>query len=262
MIPQSDIIQWSNHVPWSANEQVELDLVICRSLVEIFNDKFLAERLAFRGGTALHKLYLQPQPRYSEDIDLVQIKAEPLGEVIDHLREALSYLGKAKIEIGDTMASMKYRFDSEIPPTVPIRLKIETNCREHFAELGWEEKRFSVDSNWFKGECNITTYKIEELLGTKIRALYQRKKGRDLFDLYQALTKATLDMNAIITCYKKYMEFSVGKSPSQKEFQLNLEAKMNDSEFSGDITALIRQTEHYDQHVAYELVKETLISKM
>jgi hypothetical protein len=32
MIPQSAIIEWSNHVPWPANEQVELDLVICRSL--------------------------------------------------------------------------------------------------------------------------------------------------------------------------------------------------------------------------------------
>jgi len=262
MIPQSDITEWSTHVPWSANEQVELDLVICRALVEIFNDKFLAERLAFRGGTALHKLYLQPQPRYSEDIDLVQIKAEPIGEVLDHLRDVLSFLGKAKVEAGETMASMKFRFESEIPPIVPVRLKIETNCREHFAELGWEKKEFKVNSNWYKGSCSITTYKLEELLGTKIRALYQRKKGRDLFDLYQALTKATLDKEAVLACYKKYMTFSVGKPPSQKEFLINMDAKMQDSDFVGDITALIRPTEQYDQDAAYELVKTELISKM
>lgn len=86
MIPQAYITEWSQHVPWTTNEQVEQDLVICRALVEIFSDEWLAQRLAFRGGTALHKLYMAPQPRYSEDIDLVQINAEPFGPVIDRIR--------------------------------------------------------------------------------------------------------------------------------------------------------------------------------
>ena len=34
------------------------------------------------GGTALHKLYLQPQVRYSEDIDLVQINSEPINPIV------------------------------------------------------------------------------------------------------------------------------------------------------------------------------------
>ena len=66
MIPQAYIIEWSNNVPWNTNEQIEQDLVICRALVEIFNDDFLAENLAFRGGTALHKLFLSPQPIASQ----------------------------------------------------------------------------------------------------------------------------------------------------------------------------------------------------
>lgn len=101
MIPQAYITEWSNNVPWQTNEQVEQDLVICRALVEIFKDDFLADSLAFRGGTALHKLYLHPQPRYSEDIDLVQIKAGSIGKIIDHIRKALSFLGKAKVEVGE-----------------------------------------------------------------------------------------------------------------------------------------------------------------
>lgn len=71
MIPQQYITEWSEFAPWKANEQVEQDLIICRSLVELFSDNFISERLAFRGGTALHKLFLQPQSKYSEDIDLV-----------------------------------------------------------------------------------------------------------------------------------------------------------------------------------------------
>ncbi|MBN8860242.1 MAG: nucleotidyl transferase AbiEii/AbiGii toxin family protein [Sphingobacteriales bacterium] len=96
MIPQSDIIEWSNTVAWRTNEQIEQDLVICRALVQIFNDDYLAGHLVFRGGTALHKLYLLPQPRYSEDIDLVQMRAEPIGEVLNRLRAVLDFIGQCK----------------------------------------------------------------------------------------------------------------------------------------------------------------------
>lgn len=262
MIPQSDIIEWSNTVSWQTNEQVEQDLVICRALVEIFKDDYLAEHLAFRGGTALHKLYLQPQPRYSEDIDLVQIQAEPIGQVLDRLRDVLGFLGKARVEVGDMMATMKFRFESEIAPVVPMRLKIEINCREHFAELGWEKRDFSVQSNWFEGQCSLTTYKVEELLGTKIRALYQRRKGRDLYDLYQAFTKTKLDVETMLHCYRRYMEFSVGNVPSQREFLQNMELKLQDDYFVGDIVALIRPDEKYNHKKAYELVKKELFDKM
>jgi predicted nucleotidyltransferase component of viral defense system len=262
MIPQSDIIEWSNTVAWRTNEQIEQDLVICRALVQIFNDDYLAGHLAFRGGTALHKLYLQPQPRYSEDIDLVQMKAEPIGEVLDRLRTVLDFIGKAKVEVGDTMATMKFRFESEIAPIVPLRLKIEINCREHFAELGWEKKDFSVQSNWFEGSCSLTTYKLEELLGTKIRALYQRRKGRDLYDLYQAFTKAKLDVEAMLHCYRRYMEFSVGNVPSQREYIQNMELKLQDNYFVGDIVALVRPDEAYEHQTAHELVKKELFDKM
>jgi predicted nucleotidyltransferase component of viral defense system len=261
MIPKNDIIEWSNTVSWQTNEQVEQDLIICRALVEIFSDDYLANHLAFRGGTALHKLYLYPQTRYSEDIDLVQMKAEPIGEALDKLRNVLAFLGKAKVEVGDMMAAMKFRFESEIAPVVPLRLKIEINCREHFAELGWEKKEFNVQSNWFNGSCSLTTYKLEELLGTKIRALYQRRKGRDLYDLYHAFTKSKLDTEAMLHCYRKYMTFSVGKPPSQKAFILNMEAKLQDEYFKGDIIGLIRPGEIYDQNVAYELVKKELLEK-
>jgi len=98
MIPISAIEEWRSHVPWQTNEQVEQDLIICRALTELFKDEFLASHLAFRGGTALHKLYLSPQPRYSEDIDLVQIKAEPIKETIDKIREVLAFLGEPKVK--------------------------------------------------------------------------------------------------------------------------------------------------------------------
>jgi len=82
MIPEFSIQEWRGLVPWNSDAMVEQDLVICRALVSVFNDEFLRENLAFRGGTALHKLYLAPQPRYSEDIDLVQIKPGPIKDIM------------------------------------------------------------------------------------------------------------------------------------------------------------------------------------
>ena len=263
MIPQAYITEWSNNVPWQTNEQVEQDLVICRALVEIFKDEFLAESLAFRRGTALHKLYLQPQPRYSEDIDLVQVRSEPIKETIQRLQKALSFLGKSNVTPRKDNNTIIYRFDSEFPPIQKLKLKVETNCREHFSVLGWEKKYFSVSSEWFKGDCNLTTYALEELLGTKLRALYQRRKGRDLFDLWKAITTAQINLELVVKCYKEYMNFSLEKAiPTKKQFILNLEAKRNDAEFLGDTVALLRPEEKYEQDIVFELVLNHLVELM
>lgn len=263
MIPQAHIIEWSNQVPWQTNEQVEQDLVMCRALVEIFSDPFLSERLAFRGGTALHKLYLQPQPRYSEDIDLVQIKEEPFGPIIDRLRERLSFLGEPARKQKEHNNTLIFRFDSEFSPVQKRRLKVETNCREHFTILGYVKIPFQVASAWFNGSCEITTYRLEELLGTKLRALYQRRKGRDLFDLHKALTSpGSLDTRSLIKCFAAYIHFSTGHVPAQQHFIDNLKSKLNDHEFLGDTTALIRPTEKYDHTIAHELVVSLLLEKI
>jgi predicted nucleotidyltransferase component of viral defense system len=263
VIPQAYITEWSNFVPWQTNEQVEQDLVICRALVAIFQDTFLADNLAFRGGTALHKLYLQPQPRYSEDIDLVQITADSFGPIIDKIKEQLAFLGQPKVKIKANNNTLVYRFDSEFAPIQTLSLKVETNCREHFAVLGYQKFPFEVNSSWFQGKCEITTYEFEELLGTKLRALYQRRKGRDLYDMYKALTiHPNLDTEKLLHCYQQYMEFVVEIPPTKKVFLENMETKMNDAEFLGDTMGLLRPNEIYSQEESYALIKKTLIEKI
>jgi predicted nucleotidyltransferase component of viral defense system len=262
MIPEAYITEWSNVVPWQSNEQVEQDLVISRVLVEIFNDDILSKKLAFRGGTALHKLFLQQQSRYSEDIDLVQIDASPIGEVLDRLRSILSFFDKVNIKRGDSMVTMRFRFTSEIPPVVPMKLKVETNGRENFVVLGYTTKPFTVNSRWFEATANVVTYSINELLGTKLRALYQRSKGRDLFDLYKAMFTSTVDPEQVVKCYFEYMKHAVGKAPSKEEYNTNLSLKMKDPEFHGDIKGLLRPDERYDPGLAYELISRELIGRM
>lgn len=76
MIQREAILEWNEFLPWQDKAMVEQDLIISRALIAIYSDEFLASQLAFRGGTALHKLYLSPQPRYSEDIDLSAKKGQ------------------------------------------------------------------------------------------------------------------------------------------------------------------------------------------
>ena len=215
MIPQAYITEWRNKAPWQEDFQVEQDMIIERALIEIYNDSFLKERLAFRGGTALHKLFLSPPARYSEDIDLVQIKAEPFGPVIDRIRERLKFLGDPAIKQKQHNNTMVFHINSE--GGIPLKLKVETNCREHKTINGIKDAKVKMDSAWFKGEALIPTYDINELLGTKLRALYQRKKGRDLFDLWYAMGQTNAEPEKIIKAWKFYMN-EEGHSVSQLEF--------------------------------------------
>ena len=129
--------------------------------------------------------------------------------------------------------------------------------------LGLDKKPFEVKSSWFQGECYLTTYKLEELLGTKLRALYQRRKGRDLYDLWKAISSVQADSDLIIKCYKEYMNFSLDKPiPTKKEYLLNIEKKKNDTEFLGDTTALLRPDEKYDQEQAFQILGQQLIERM
>lgn len=147
MIPEFAIREWGEQVPWTETEQVEQDLLICRALTEIYTDPYLASHLAFRGGTALHKLFLSPQPRYSEDIDLVQVKAEPIKETYDRIREALSFLGEPKVKQKKHNNTLIFRLESEAIPVVPIHLKVEINCKEHFNVLPMMEVPFLFQTN-------------------------------------------------------------------------------------------------------------------
>ena len=240
---------------------MEQDLVICRALVQMFNHDDIYTNLAFRGGTALFKLYLDPV-RYSEDIDLVQIKKGPIGPVMDGVREALSpWLGEPVWKQTEGRVTFRYGFESE--DGLPLKLKVEINTREHFSVYGYKAFPFTVESRWFKGSTKIPTYEIEELLGTKFRALYQRKRGRDLFDLWYAFNRGgtTLDPSRVVESFLQYMKHEE-HSISRALFEENLIGKKEDSEFKGDMEPLLTNDGKWDFEEAFSFVMESLISRL
>jgi predicted nucleotidyltransferase component of viral defense system len=262
MIPRDYITAWRAEVPWVQDVQVEQDLVISRALVELFANPLLANALAFRGGTALYKLYIKPAARYSEDIDLVQMRAEPAGPVMEAMRSILDpWLGPPRWKQTEGRVTFAYRFSSEDTPPIGMRLKVETNTREHFAVRGFKHVPFTVSSRWFEGQCEIPTYELDELLGTKMRALYQRKKSRDLFDLATALEQTDVDPNRIVETFLAYMDYG-GHRITRTLYGQNIQSKLTDPQFTADISPLLASGYAWNMTEAAKLITEALIERL
>lgn len=259
MIPHDYITEWRQQVPWTQDAQVEQDLIISRALIEIFSRPILAENLAFRGGTALYKLHLRPV-RYSEDIDLVQTRAGGVGPILDTLREALNpWLGTPKWKQSEGRITLVYRMQAE--DGLPLKLKVEISSREHFNVLGWETLPMLVKSRWFVGSASIKTYHLDELMGTKMRALYQRKKGRDLFDLWFADKETGIDPDRVVGSFQRYME-QEGHRVSRAEYEENLIKKLNYPLFAQDIEPLISPATGWNFQEAADFVMHELVARL
>ncbi len=262
MIPAAYIYAWQEQAPWTDIAQVEQDLILSRAVVALFSDPAASKLLAFRGGTALHKIHLAPAARYSEDIDLVQVEAGPAKPMFGAVRRCLDpWLGKPKTKTKRNGVQLFYSFETEVEPVRRMRVKVEVNTREHFSELGLVTMPFPVESEWFSGTAEVTTYGVDELLGTKLRALYQRKKGRDVFDLWHAFERGGVDADTIVRCFRAYLAHT-GLTVSQAEFTANLDAKADDPAFLGDIVRLLDPAVEFDHDEAVALVRERLLAKL
>ena len=259
MIPLDYITAWRVNAPWPQLSQIEQDLIICRALVELYTHPVVAKNLAFRGGTVLFKLHLLPA-RYSEDIDLVQMQAGPIGPIMDAVQEKINpWLGIPKRKQSEGRVTLIWRVESE--EGLPLRLKVEINSREHFTVLGYQQFEFRMASRWYTGSALISSYRIDELLGTKLRALYQRKKGRDLFDLWQTAKTLAVNPETVVSCFLQYMEYEEHQI-FRAEFEMNLFEKLDDSRFLDDISPLLTTGSSWDSQAAARYVLDSLVPLM
>lgn len=241
MIPMMNIIAWSNVVPWAELRQVEQDLIISRAIVDLFSDPFLREQLRFRGGTALNKLHFPAPIRYSEDVDLVRTTAGPIGPVLDRVRERLEpWLDHANFVQSPVAPKLRFRTQAEdAEAAAPIRLKVEINTAEIDAYDAPQVIPFRVENPWFTGNADIPTFSREEILATKLRALLQRDKGRDLFDLAHALDVFEgLNTGNVVRFFGQYLERS-GLRISRAEAEQRMFAKLIDPGFLADMRPLL-----------------------
>jgi len=133
--------------------------------------------------------------------------------------------------------------------------------REYFAILGYHADELMANNPWFSASTKIATFQIDELQATKLRALYQRRKGRDLFDLWLTISRGLLDPQRVITCFGEYMSRE-RHTVSRAQFEENLHEKQADAAFLEEVKPLLSAEIAYDGTVALAQVRELLIEKL
>lgn len=257
MIPAAFITEWQAQVAWPERYQVEQDLVLSRLMVEIAADELLGGELVMRGGTCLHKLHLPSAHRYSEDLDYVRRTTGPVGRYLDALRAIVERVGLevADIDRGGQMVRMVLDADAT-GSRQRIRIKIETNISETKSFKPTMGIEHVVSSHWWRGSAVVSTFMLDEMMATKLRALYQRRKGRDLFDLWIVLSTQETTPTTIVDGLRHYMADAVFTYP---QLRLNLLDKLADAGFRADLEGLLVDSlDGYDIDVAADIVMARL----
>ena len=261
MIDRPALIAWRSQAPWPSPVQIEQDLLLSRLMIEIARDDVLGPELVMRGGTCLNKLHLPTPLRYSEDLDYVRCTR-------GGIKPYTQALAKVAEEVGLTVSSRQRSgqmvhvyFDGQPTEGIGrIRIKIEMNIAETEPHRPGKTLAHKVETSWWSGAAEIPTFQPSELLATKLRALYQRSKGRDLFDLWLGLTVLKADPEQIIAGFNHYMRDAAFSFP---ELRNNLSAKLASTGFRRDLDAL---TTHlpagYDPDSAADLVLRDLGSRL
>lgn len=261
MIAQAYLNEWTSQAPWPTALQVEQDLVLSRLIVEIAGHELLGGELASRGGTCLHKLHLPKPLRYSEDLDYVRCTRSGIKPYLTALRDVAGSAGLVEHGTAQRGGMVNIVFDAEATGGPGrIRVKIETNIAEADSFLPRRELAYAVDSRWWSGEASARTFQIEELMATKLRALYQRRKGRDLFDLWHVLNDGGVDEQLVVEGLAHYMGEGLF---SYREFRANLAEKIVNPDFVADVDLLTAEPPgDYSVTTAADLVMERLGSRL
>lgn len=273
-ITRQDVLAHQAAVPWPEQHQVEQDLLLCRAMAALFGDAFLGGQIAMRGGTLLHKIHLLPPSRYSEDIDLVVVGARPQEHVRRAIRRVLAdVLGKPGASVWDTVAlalrntvkpsrvlRMTYAVPSIMLPGRNLEIVVEANVTERKPHLPVVAVPFRFEFRGEPVETQVKGYDIHELLGTKMRAMFQRRRGRDLFDLYWALTTCAkpVDPKRIIASFQYYMA-KEGTRAGRAEFVGLLDGHLRDRGFCSDMGPLLRAGIDYDPQAAGAYIRDHLL---
>ena len=271
-----DIIAHQSVVLWPNQRQVEQDLLLCRAMTALFNDDFLKTQIAMRGGTLLHKIHLAPPSRYSEDIDLVVMGDRPDEHIAKAVkRSLLDVLGRPANSVWETVKlavrnavkpskvlRVTYRVASIADPGgKPLEIVIEANATERTSYRPVALLQFSYQFRGQKTSTVINGFEINEMLGTKMRALFQRKRGRDLFDIYWALAESKTPVNPleIIESFHYYMQ-QEGTIAWRGEFVGILKRHLSDRGFLMDMNPLLRTGISYNPLVAGDYIINNLLS--
>ena len=244
-ITQRMLRNWADEVGISDLSLAEQDVRVSYALKEIFENDFLKPLLCLKGGTAINKLYLKDTSRLSVDLDFNHLgdkdtvakqRPDVRKEIVKALaRDDPSYeFGVTRRDWYQTTIQAAYKPLSGLPS---VKLKIEISHAERFPILDSKIKSFGLIDT--AESCKVITYSIDELVSTKLRALFTRAKGRDIYDIYQA-GKMGLNKRLVRKMFIYYL-FRVGKAYNPKLDYAKLNERLVKKQYIDDVTGYIRQ---------------------
>jgi predicted nucleotidyltransferase component of viral defense system len=251
---------------WADDQQIpdltlaELDYRLTHALGAIFSDPFLRERLCLKGGTALNKLFFPAVNRLSVDLDFnaVGSKAQVLAERGQVASQVMALLTAQDAGYELTHDYRRYEQSTIQAYYVPVsggprqHFKLEISFIERVPTLGQVAKPLALPAA--EPPAAVSTYRLEELAATKLRALYGRRKGRDIYDLAQ-IGAFDLDERAMrkLTLYYFYHAKMIFHYPT---FRANVAEKLRYRGFADDVRGLIRTNQQFDWQQASQAVLE------
>jgi predicted nucleotidyltransferase component of viral defense system len=199
-------------------EVAEKDVVLTYAL-KILSDKILP-KLAFKGGTCLKKTYFGSSARFSTDLDFTSagIRLEELTEELHALLDQRNFYG-IRFKVSGENVSKGFRDKSYL---AVIRYEHGWNTSDFTLEVSYREdpilppeEVMLSEEMYFKflefPNFGVKCLQKEELLAEKLRAAFQRIRGRDLYDLY-LFSKKPFDKDlvrklAVIKCWNAKESF-------------------------------------------------------
>lgn len=182
---------------WGLTEEVvEKDYVLGWLLAGIGGHAVLGKTWIFKGGTALKKCYVETY-RFSEDLDFTVIERGPLepDDLLPVLDEVLDQLEQQSgIALTSRTPVVRMRPDGQSaegriyyrgPRGAPgeARVKLDLTYNEVVVEPTARRPIAHAYDDELPGDASVNCYSFPEAFAEKLRALGQRTRPRDLYDI-------------------------------------------------------------------------------
>lgn len=227
---------------WGLTEEViEKDYVLGWLLSGIGAHPVLASTWVFKGGTCLKKCYLETY-RFSEDLDFTVREEGPLApddllpvlfEVLDNVEQAsgIELTGRdpvVKLRPGGRSAEGRIYYRGPRGTPGEARVKLDLTYDEIIAEPPVARVVAHAYEDELPDPGSVHCYSFAEVFAEKLRALGQRTRPRDLYDVINLYRRAELDgeRQLVLDILKRKCEFKDVPIPTLEA--VTAEAKVAD----------------------------------
>lgn len=193
-------------------------------VLQIIYDSKLKDKLVFKGGTAIYHLYLD-QLRFSEDLDFSTIEPvtiEELGEVFEpfDFLEIVQYY-----QSGFSLKINRLKFTGPLGQPNSIKIDIDQTQK-----LILPIERVSY-ANVYGVPVTVSAMAVKEICAEKVRAVNERARYRDFYDLAMVMTKNSFGPKEILAILgQKELRKPLSQEAILENFEIAEEAKRSGSE--------------------------------